>query len=220
MKKKKNARDLRAEAAGERAERWGREAGPKMPAAKPASRTVKPAPPAKPTAPKLPLRSPAPKPATRRLSPEEEAEREAAEALEFLDYLERETRVVKDEDPVRRKPPAPDAFGTLNLERGMPVVVEAVGRLSVGLQEMRLRSVRFVRVIHGYGSTGRGGALRVGVRAELARLKRTGGIRDYAAGEDFGPFHEGSRRLADRYPALARDRDWGRGNQGITIVVL
>ena len=204
MKDGRKARDRRADEAKRRRERWAGAADAPAPEkrapAKPARR----------------LRIPA----ERTLSPEEQAEREAAEAREFLDYLAGEIRVPADEEE-RRPARAPRAaVETLDLECGMPTVDEAVRRMNTGLQRLRSAGARYVRLIHGYGSTGRGGALRVGIRAELARMKRRGLIRDFIPGEDFGPFHEGSRRLVDRTPALARDPDYGKVNQGITIAAL
>lgn len=203
MKAKKNAREIRADGERKRREWWAAEQAPAEEAKAP--RPAAPVPPV-PMAPKL--------------TPAQRAELEAAEAREFLDYLEREHRVVKDEDAPRPAPVRRELVGTLNLETGMPTVEEAVGRLRIGLQEMRGRGVCLVRLIHGYGSTGRGGALRMGIRAELARMKKRRLIRDFVAGEDFGPFHEAARALVDRCPALARDPDYGRCNQGITVVAL
>ncbi len=211
MKKTKNARAVREDEARRRREQWTRKAPAvpeEAPAPSPGQRTRKT---------REPPRSPAPKP----LSPEEQAELEAAETLEFLAYLEKDIRVPKEGNaPTARNAGGGKSVGTLNLEAGMPTVEEAVGRLRVGLQEMRSRGVRIVRLIHGYGSTGKGGRLRVGVRDELARMKRQRRIADFIPGEDFGPFGEAGRRLVDRFPAMAKDPDFGKCNQGITMVAL
>lgn len=39
----------------------------------------------------------------------------------------------------------------------MPLVDEAVRRMHMGIQEMKVSRVKVVKLIHGYGSTGRGG---------------------------------------------------------------
>ena len=102
----------------------------------------------------------------------------------------------------------------------MPLVEEAVRRMHMGIQEMRHIRAKAVKLIHGYGSTGRGGKICTGIRAELADMKRKKQIREYIPGEDFGPADAASRKLADRDPRITRDPDYGRMNHGITIVVL
>lgn len=92
--------------------------------------------------------------------------------------------------------------------------------LDDGLTCARAKRERAVKIIHGYGSTGKGGAIKSDVGALLAGYKRTGRIKDYCAGEDFEPFSENGRRIAQEYPELRRDKDYTRGNQGITIVLL
>lgn len=79
---------------------------------------------------------------------------------------------------------------------------------------------RCVKLIHGYGSTGKGGAIRSAVRRELNLRAEAGEIRCYICGEDFSPFDESSRWAIARYPYLCRDQDYARINHGITIVVL
>lgn len=149
-------------------------------------------------------------------SPEEETR-------EFLEYLERyKGPVQKDEGPfsAKRKNKAGSAIGKLNLEDGMPFVEEAVQRLTIGLQEMKVSGIRVVKLIHGYGSTGRGGKICAGVRKKLSDMKHKKLIREFIPGEDFGPMDAASRKLAEQDPKIPRDPDYGRLNHGITIVVL
>ena len=145
------------------------------------------------------------------------------ETREFLEYLERYNGPVRKDDmpqPARRKGNAGTVIGILNLEDGMPPAEDAVSRMNTGLQEMRVSQVKAVKLIHGYGSTGRGGKICVYVRRELAELKRKKLIRDFIPGEDFGPMNEASRKLAEQMKSITRDPDYGRMNHGITMVVL
>ena len=143
------------------------------------------------------------------------------ETREFLEYLAREHMpVIKDDSPAPRRKKQGSGIPRLNLEDGMPLVEEAVSRMNIGIQEMRVSRVKAVKLIHGYGSTGRGGKIRVGVRDELAAMKRKRLIKDFIPGEDFGPMNAASRKLAEQDKAVTRDPDYGRMNQGITVVVL
>lgn len=109
---------------------------------------------------------------------------------------------------------------TINLEQGMPTVEQANHRLPGELIRARAQGAKAIKLIHGYGSSGVGGKLRVGIRAALADLKRRGKIKEAVPGENWSIFDEGARRILDLYPDLSRDRDFERGNAGITIVLL
>ncbi len=108
----------------------------------------------------------------------------------------------------------------VNLEDGMPTVEIARNRLSNALQSARVRGDKVVKIIHGYGSSGKGGAIKADVQRFLAEKQRLGTIKGYVKGEDFSPFSASSRQLTARCPDLIRDRDYSRGNDGITIVLL
>ena len=161
-----------------------------------------------------------PLPKTRPILPEKTPEEETRE---FLEYLAKEKLPVFRDDPLpqkRKKPSAGKAIPRFNLEEGMPLVEEAVSRMKMGLQELRVSGEKTVKLIHGYGSTGTGGKIRTGVRNELAAMKRKKLIRDYIPGEEFGPLDAASRKLAESSAAITRDPDWTRMNHGITMVIL
>ena len=108
----------------------------------------------------------------------------------------------------------------IDLEAGMPTVNVALARLGQSLRTARACGTRVVKVIHGYGSSGKGGAIRSAVRRDLAERRRTGQIRLFVPGDEFSPFYEDARQAVWLFPELAKDRDYARTNQGITIVVL
>ena len=108
----------------------------------------------------------------------------------------------------------------VNLELGMPTVENAKSKLDQALRSARARRLPWVKIIHGYGSSGKGGAIKREVHRALAAKLTRGEIQGFVPGEDFSPFHAGARAAADRCPELLRDRDYARGNDGVTIVVL
>ena len=163
---------------------------------------------------------PAPRPRVMRMenypqqSPEEET-------LEFLAGLEKYSNPARKEDlPRQTRKKSGSGIRTLNLEEGMPLVEEALSRLNMGLQEMCVSRIKVVKLIHGYGSTGRGGKICPAVRDALAAMKRKKLIKEYIPGEDFGPMDPAARKLAEQNSAVTRDPDYGRMNHGITIVVM
>ena len=55
----------------------------------------------------------------------------------------------------------------------------------MALRSAKANRVKVLKLIHGYGSSGRGGAIRADVLAQLARKKRAGQIQEFVRGEIF-----------------------------------
>ena len=95
----------------------------------------------------------------------------------------------------------------VNLEAGMPTVERAVKRLTFEIHNSRGLGFAVLKIIHGYGSSGTGGRIRVEARRYLESMKRRRQIVDYVAGEDFSIFDAASRALLQKCPDLSRDHD-------------
>ena len=108
----------------------------------------------------------------------------------------------------------------VNLEVGMPSVEQARAKLSQALRTAKATRTRCLKVIHGYGSSGKGGAIKADTHRFLLQKKREGFLKEYVKGEEFSPFYESARRAVALEPSLTRDVDYSRGNDGITIVIL
>jgi hypothetical protein len=109
---------------------------------------------------------------------------------------------------------------TLNLKSGFPTVDEARRRLLTEMDAARGKGVRVFKVIHGWGSSGEGGALAVAIRKSLRLRVREGKATLVVPGERFSSDSTDGRELAQRHPALRRDPDFNRANPGITVVEL
>jgi DNA-nicking Smr family endonuclease len=108
----------------------------------------------------------------------------------------------------------------VNLELGMPTVPLALSLLSDALRMARVEGYSVVKIIHGYGSSGEGGAIRTAVQAELMQRVSTGEIGAFIAGEEWRISDERAWALLRSRPELKQDSDLGRGNNGISMVVL
>ncbi|MCR4687939.1 MAG: Smr/MutS family protein [Saccharofermentans sp.] len=111
------------------------------------------------------------------------------------------------------------AMEIINIEQGRPRVAEALTRLNNGLHRARATGKPFAKIIHGYGSSGAGGAIKDALPRELRNYCIRKVIVSYCPGEDFGPFSSEARDMAARHPEVSRDSDWGMHNDGITIVM-
>lgn len=107
----------------------------------------------------------------------------------------------------------------INIESGMPTAEQAMLTLNNRIYAERASGVRTVKIIHGYGSTGKGGAIRKTCLMKLRDYKRMRIIKDYCPGDRFGPFDEEGRRMAGLCPDVRSDSDWGKHNDGITVVL-
>ena len=108
----------------------------------------------------------------------------------------------------------------VNLELGKPTVNAAIKRLTFELHHSRSLGCAALKIIHGYGSSGSGGRIRVEARTYLARLKSRGEIRDVIPGEEFSIFNPAVLEAFRRCDGLRRDPDRERHNNGVTIVLL
>lgn len=102
----------------------------------------------------------------------------------------------------------------------MPLAHQAIERLRLELETSRRQGYRLLTLIHGYGSSGRGGTIKEEVHRHLRYLKHRKEINDMFPGESFTTRTGRGRQLIRRFPVLAEHRDINRSNPGITIVVL
>ena len=97
---------------------------------------------------------------------------------------------------------------------------EALARLERELVVARQRADSLLKIVHGYGSTGEGGDIRIAVQKRLRELADAGEIRGCIFGEEWSRTSDATWRLVQAHPDLKKDADLGRGNCGITIVML
>jgi hypothetical protein len=108
----------------------------------------------------------------------------------------------------------------VNLKEGMPLVREALSRMEGELRRARSAGVLVVKFVHGYGSTGKGGEIRIAVQKALIKRLQQAELRAVIFGEDWRISNEASWALLKKHPELKQDSDLGRENRGITLVVL
>ena len=111
-------------------------------------------------------------------------------------------------------------INTINLKSDLPSVHEALQRLEHEITDARRKKISFLKVVHGYGSTGAGGDIRIAVQRRLLELTEAGQIQGCVFGEHWSKGDENTWRLLQRHPELKGDPDLGRKNQGITVVIL
>lgn len=112
------------------------------------------------------------------------------------------------------------AIKTVNLKPDMPAVAEALQRLEREVALARQEKANPLKLVHGYGSKGEGGDIRIAVQERLVEMTRCGQIRGCIFGEDWTKSDETTWKLLQSHPELKTDSDLGRHNRGITIVLI
>ena len=95
---------------------------------------------------------------------------------------------------------------------------EALRRLAAELDACRAMRTPLMKVIHGYGSSGKGGRIRTACRKYLQQAAAEGKIVTVIPGESFSIFDETTRRYLNAFPLLRQDRDLDGENRGVTFV--
>ena len=112
------------------------------------------------------------------------------------------------------------AIHTADIKSDRPTADQAPRRVDMALTMARMSGAVAIKLIHGYGSTGQGGAIRTVARRYLGGLKSKGKIKAFLPGEDFSIFNADTRAALQACPALRQDKDLDRQNNGITIIML
>jgi hypothetical protein len=102
----------------------------------------------------------------------------------------------------------------------MPSVQEALQRLEREMAVARQGKLALLKIVHGYGSSGAGGDIRIAVQKRLHELAAGGQIRACIFGENWSKSDDATWRLLQAESGLRSDPDLGRRNLGITVVLL
>jgi hypothetical protein len=108
----------------------------------------------------------------------------------------------------------------VNLKSDRPTVHAALERLDRELLLAKGQECALLKVIHGYGSKGTGGDIRIAIQKRLRELVSAGEIGGCIFGENWSKADDETWRILQTRAQLKDDPDLGRRNLGITIVIL
>jgi len=106
----------------------------------------------------------------------------------------------------------------VTIKEGLPTLEEAKRRLLLEIRKSQGEGVSVLKIIHGYGSGGRGGVLRTGLRKVFAEYRDNGEILGFSTGEEFSIFHPVSLEMITSAPELRKDPDLERSNPGVSFL--
>lgn len=108
----------------------------------------------------------------------------------------------------------------VNIKQNMPTVDEAMKRFDQQLNTVKRMNVKALIVIHGYGSTGVGGKIKIALHGALRDYARAGRIKHFITGENWSRNNHLVQWLLEEVPDLEYDPELDEANPGITVVVL
>ncbi len=111
-------------------------------------------------------------------------------------------------------------YKVINLKTNSPSVGEAIANLDIEINICKLSNVKVLKVIHGYGSHGTGGAICLAVRKFLRNQIKQKKIKDILLGNEWDLSNQKCFNLLENLKDCYRDEDLNKLNPGITIVVL
>lgn len=109
-------------------------------------------------------------------------------------------------------------YTEINIKQDMPLVADAMRYLQDSIVKLKRDKCQRVLIIHGYGSTGKGGAICEKARQWLKAQERNGKVKTVIFGEDFTLFNFKALELKYKYQEL--EQLMRVCNNGVTVVEL
>lgn len=107
----------------------------------------------------------------------------------------------------------------VNLKEGYSLE-QALAILEIEIESAKKEGIIAIKVLHGYGSHGRGGVIRKALIPLLASWKKSKFILDYFGGDKWNLFDEDAKRILLKDKTIYNDCDISSSNPGITIIEL
>ena len=111
-------------------------------------------------------------------------------------------------------------YKVINLKTNSPSVEEAIANLEIEIHVCKLTDVKVLKIIHGYGSHGTGGAICLEVRKFLKTLIKHKQIKDILFGNEWDLSNQKCFNLLKNLKDCYNDEDLNKMNPGITIAIL
>ena len=106
----------------------------------------------------------------------------------------------------------------INLKEGGYTVDHAIKMVEIEIEQAKKEGIVALKVLHGYGSHGRGGAILKELRRVLPIWKRHGFVVNYFGGDKWSLFDENTKAILCKDKSIYGDCDFENGNPGITII--
>lgn len=108
----------------------------------------------------------------------------------------------------------------IDIKSDMQTCLMAVAQLEIEIDACKLGGFKALKVIHGYGSHGVGGAIKKEIHTRLKQMKVQNKILDYIPCEQWTPNNPKRKNAVEICNELLADSDLQILNSGVTIVLI
>ena len=106
----------------------------------------------------------------------------------------------------------------VNLKESIYTVDYAIKTIEIEVEQAKREGLIAIKILHGYGSHGRGGTILKDLRRILPLWKRQGFIVNFFGGDKWSLFDEDSKEILNKDKTIFGDEDIDHNNPGITII--
>ena len=108
----------------------------------------------------------------------------------------------------------------IDLKKENSTVEYALAIVEIEIERASLAGTKVIKVLHGYGSHGKGGAIFLNLRKVLSIWKKQGKIKDFFGGDRWNMSDHTALEILNSDKTIYNDEDFNKFNPGITIIVV
>lgn len=108
----------------------------------------------------------------------------------------------------------------IDLKKENCTVEYALAIVEIEIERASLAGTKVIKVLHGYGSHGKGGLIFLNLRKVLSIWKKQGKIKDFFGGDKWNMSDHTALEILKSDKTIYNDEDFNRFNPGITIIVV
>ncbi len=97
---------------------------------------------------------------------------------------------------------------------------DACALLEIEIEMAKKEKCSVLKIVHGYGSSGKGGVILKEIRNNLFYLKRTKNIKDYFSGNEWTLSCLKTQEILKKNKYIYNDEDLNKNNPGITVIII
>lgn len=111
-------------------------------------------------------------------------------------------------------------YKIINIKQDMPDSDYAIHIMQKEIAISRFAHIPVVVVIHGYGSSGKGGTIKKRVQEELKDMQHYGKIQAFVTGDQWTEHNEVCQKILQICPDVELKEDLYLKNSGVTVILL
>jgi len=108
---------------------------------------------------------------------------------------------------------------SFDIKSDMPLASEAGRRLATIIRNCTGKD-KVIKIVHGYGSSGIGGSIKIAVHKSLRSKVSSGEIKAFIPGEAFSEMMGFDEAIKNYGNLIQSDSDYKKMNDGITYIIL